>query len=218
MSKTQPKTLDGFKEFNEIQLAWGYDAQANHSKYEEMCVGDLRQFQHITDYIMRFFARGVFDEDIELFSGIDTWTGNFSIPQHVWLQYIQVTAPYYEATRDLRAEAAEYLCECPKDVVQSLLTISLQWMDAVDTVMTTMTVPALVDKLQRITHAQHTGTQLGTQLGTGTGTVKSAIDAIVTTNTHRAHRAHRAHTDIRTDIRTEYVRIVRRHRTLTHRP
>ena len=209
MSKTQPKTLDGFKtEFNEIQLAWGYDAQANHSKYEEMCVGDLRQFQHITDYIMRFFARGVFDEDIALFSGIDTWTGNFSIPQHVWLQYIQVTAPYYEATRDLRAEAAEYLCECPKNVVQSLLTISLQWMDAVDTVMTTMTVPALVDKLQRITHAQHTGTQLGT----GTGTVKSAIDAIVTTNTHRAHRAPLP------DIRTEYVRIVRRHRTLTHRP
>lgn len=187
-------SLEEFQvKFKAIQTIWGYDADANHTAYEDMCVGDFRQFQHITDYIMRFFARGVFYQDTLVFSGVDYWTGNFALPQYVWLQYIIKFAPYFNETRALRAEAAKYLETCPDDTVKTLLTISLQWMEVIDERIEYMSVPALVDQFQRIAHA--------TVGGTG-GTVETAIETI----THSASRASRSR------VKKEYLKIVRRHR------
>lgn len=189
-------SLEEFQvKFKAIQTVWGYDADANHTAYEERCVGDFRQFQHITDYIMRFFARGVHYEDTRVFNGVDYWTGNYALPQSVWLQYIAQFAPYFDETRALRAEAAEYLETCPDDTVKTLLTISLQWMEVIDERIAHMSVPALVDQFQRIAHAT---------TGTG-GTVETAINTI----THSASRASRAP---RSNVKKEYLKIVRRHR------
>lgn len=186
-------SLEEFQvKFKAIQTVWGYDADANHTAYEEMCVGDFRQFQHITDYIMRFFARGVHYEDTRVFNGVDYWTGNYALPQSVWLQYIAQFAPYFNETRALRAEAAQYLETCPDDTVKTLLTISLQWMEVIDERIEHMSVPALVDQFQRIAHAT-----VGT-VGT-VGTVETAIDTI----THSASRSR---------VKKEYLKIVRRHR------
>lgn len=129
-------SLQGFVDrFKTLQENWGYRENNNsHSKYEEITnkKTSLRQFQHLTDYIMRFLEQNgnVFETDVRTMFGVDFYKpGNpFNVTDAALKQYLKDCGPYFKANRAICKQAYTYVKTCPPSSTRCLLQVSLQWM------------------------------------------------------------------------------------------
>ena len=120
--------------FKVLHERWGYrwDTDPN---YEFLTNGELRQFQHLTDYIMRFLAQNgnIFDSDVNTMFGVKFYIrGNsFSVTDAALTKYLKDCGPYFKANRKVCKQAYDYLKTCPPSSTRCLLQVSLQWMKVV---------------------------------------------------------------------------------------
>lgn len=125
-------SLQGFADqFKVLHEKWGYrwDTDPN---YENMTNGDLRQFQHLTDYIMRFLSQNgnVHDSDVNTMFGVDFYTpgSNFNVPDTALKKYLKDCGPYFMKNRETCKQAYAYLKTCPPSSTRCLLQVSIRWM------------------------------------------------------------------------------------------
>lgn len=120
--------------FKVLHERWGYrwDTDPN---YETLTCGDLRQFQHLTDYIMRFLAQNgnIFDSDVDTMFGVKLYIrgSRFNVTDAALTKYIKDCGPYFKANRKVCKQAYDYLKTCPPSSTRCLLQVSLQWMKIV---------------------------------------------------------------------------------------
>jgi len=120
--------------FKVLHERWGYrwDTDPN---YETLTYGDLRQFQHLTDYIMRFLAQNgnIFDSDVDTMFGVKFYIrgSRFNVTDAALTKYIKDCGPYFKANRKVCKQAYDYLKTCPPSSTRCLLQVSLQWMKIV---------------------------------------------------------------------------------------
>lgn len=125
-------SLQGFADqFKVLHERWGYrwDSDPNYEKRTE---GDLRQFQHLTDYIMRFLSQNgnVFETDVRTMFGVDFYTpgSHFNVTDAALEQYLKDCGPYFKANRAICKQAYTYVKTCPPSSTRCLLQVSLHWM------------------------------------------------------------------------------------------
>ena len=127
-------TLKKFRSsYKKLADIWGYRTEADPN-YEDLTEGDLRQFQHLTDFIMRYLSEGYYYEnDVKTMYGVDFYKegSEFNVTDKVFHKYLKLCGPYFLKNRDTISNAYDYLTECPKSVDCTLLKISLKWMKIV---------------------------------------------------------------------------------------
>lgn len=117
--------------FKVLHERWGYrwDTDPN---YETKTNGDLRQFQHLTDYIMRFLSQNgnIFESDVDTMFGVKFYIHRsaFNVTDAALTKYIKDCGPYFKANRKVCKQAYDYLKTCPPSSTRCLLQVSLQWM------------------------------------------------------------------------------------------
>ena len=120
--------------FKVLHERWGYRWDTNPN-YETKTKGYLRQFQHITDYIMRFLAQNgnIFDSDVDTMFGVKFYIrgSRFNVTDAALTKYIKDCGPYFKANRKVCKKAYDYLKSCPPSSTRCLLQVSLQWMKIV---------------------------------------------------------------------------------------
>lgn len=128
-------SLQGFADqFKVLHEKWGYrwDTDPN---YENMTNGDLRQFQHLTDYIMRFLSQNgnVYDSDVKTMFGVDFYTPGsaYNVTDAALAKYMEACGPYFKENRETCKQAYNYLKKCPPSSTRCLLQIALHWMKMV---------------------------------------------------------------------------------------
>ena len=134
------RDLVTFRErFKVLRQKWGYRYEADPN-YEEMTVGDLRQFQHLTDYLMRFLAQGfVTDTDVKTMIGVDFYipprdgelVNPFSVPSEVLKKYLTDCGPFFMEYTKTCMDAKKYLRRCPASMEKCLLMVALSWTSVV---------------------------------------------------------------------------------------
>lgn len=126
--------VDKFKALHE---KWGYRYPGtDHSAYEDKTHQGLGEFQHLTDYFMRFLAQDAYASpgDVRrLFidSNFYVEDGNFNMTDDVLVRYLKECGPYFKANRSLCKKAYKYLLRCPPSSTRCFLQVSLQWMKVV---------------------------------------------------------------------------------------
>jgi len=136
MSSTQLKMnrLAAFREqFKELHEKWGYRFEADPN-YEDLTAGDLRQFQHLTDYLMRFLEQGGANStDVKTMIGVDFYVRgrDFNVSAEALEKYLRVCGPFYTANEQECKDAKEFLKTCPPSIERCLLTVSLKWTSVV---------------------------------------------------------------------------------------
>ena len=117
--------------FKVLHEKWGYrwDTDPN---YENKTNGDLRQFQHLTDYIMRFLSQNgnVYETDVKTMFGVDFYTPGreFNISDAALEKYLKDCGPYFMENRETCKQAYTYLKSCSPSSTRCLLQLSLRWM------------------------------------------------------------------------------------------
>jgi len=120
--------------FKVLHERWGYrwDTDPN---YETKTNDVLRQFQHLTDYIMRFLSQNgnIFDADVNTMFGVKFYIPRsaFNVTDAALTNYIKDCGPYFKANRKVCKQAYDYLKTCPPSSTRCLLQVSLQWMKIV---------------------------------------------------------------------------------------
>lgn len=120
--------------FKVLHERWGYrwDTDPN---YENITNGDLRQFQHLTDYIMRFLSQNgnIFESDVSTMFGVKFYIrgSRFNVTDAALTKYIKDCGPYFKANRKVCKQAYDYVKTCPPSSTRCLLQVSLQWMKIV---------------------------------------------------------------------------------------
>ena len=129
------KTLENFAiKYEGLREVWGYrfDIQPN---YENMTKDNLRPFQHITDYFMRFltqrFATDVDEKTMHIEYDIYVKGAAFNASDDALEQYLKKCGPYFKGTRKACTNALKYLLKCPPSSTRCFLQVSLRWMKVV---------------------------------------------------------------------------------------
>ena len=117
--------------FKVLHERWGYSWDTDPN-YENKTNGDLRQFQHLTDYIMRFLSRNgnTFDEDVRTMFGVTFYIprSDFNVTDNALTKYLKECGPYFKANRKLCKQAYDYVKTCPPSSTRCILQVSLKWM------------------------------------------------------------------------------------------
>ena len=123
--------------FKVLHERWGYRYPGtDHSAYEDKTHQGLHEFQHLTDYIMRFLAQDAYASpgDVRrmfIDSNFYVDGGDFNMTDETFAQYLEQFGPYFKANRSLCREAYEYVKTCPPSSTRCLLQVSLQWMKVI---------------------------------------------------------------------------------------
>lgn len=128
------KRLADFREqFKELHEKWGYRYEAEPN-YEELTANDLRQFQHLTDYLMRFLQQGAaYSTDVRTMVGVDFYVRGrpFNVSAEALENYLRVCGPFYTANEQKCKDAKKFLKKCRPSMERCLLSISLRWTSVV---------------------------------------------------------------------------------------
>ena len=119
------------KEFKILHEKWGYHWEADPN-YEDLTANDLRQFQHLTDYLMRFLAQGyVGVGDVETMFGVDFYKppprDAFNVTSQALKTYLKTCGPFFMEYQQKCVDAKKYLKTCPPSVERCFLTVALSW-------------------------------------------------------------------------------------------
>lgn len=122
-------------EYERIRLAWGYRVEGSETNYENLTDNTtLRQFQHITDFIMRFLTQGFFDEiDIITMENVVFYSEEnaFNVTDEALAEYIDKCGPFFSEYTNVFTDAYEFLSKCRGSLEKCLLQVSLKWMSVV---------------------------------------------------------------------------------------
>lgn len=130
-----PYSIDKFRsKYMHLHELWGYRYNANPN-YENLTRGDLRSFQHLTDFFMRFLAQGYSTfADVETMFGVDSFYNegsDFNVTNQALEDYCHRCGPYFRDQRYTCKNALKYLVKCPPSKLRCYLIISLRWMRVV---------------------------------------------------------------------------------------
>ena len=123
--------------FKVLHERWGYRYPGtDHSAYEDKTHQGLNEFQHLTDYIMRFLAQDAYASPVDvrrmfIDSNFYVDGGDFNMTDETFAQYLEQCGPYFKANRSLCREAYKYVKTCPPSSTRCLLQVSLQWMKVI---------------------------------------------------------------------------------------
>jgi len=131
-------TLQQFADrFKVLHESWGYRYPGgNHSAYEDMTHNGLDEFQHLTDYFMRFLQQDAYvsESDVRrLFIDSNFYVegGSFNMTDEIFARYLDQCGPYFKTNRSLCKQAYKYLARCPPSSTRCFLQVSLQWMKVI---------------------------------------------------------------------------------------
>ena len=134
MSDEECTLADFREEFKSMHVEWGYgiedDPNSEKPNYERITHGDFRQFQHLTDCLMRFLYRG----DTMLVDQL-TMTdvvfykpgGEFNVTDAVFRSYLEKCGPFFINNRNKELRAYRFLKKCDPSSITCLLRVSLKW-------------------------------------------------------------------------------------------
>ena len=125
-------TLDNFRSrYLTIHELWGYRYETEPN-YETLTEGDLRTFQHLTDFVMRFLAQGFTTlVDVQTMFGVDFFYkegAEYNLTDQALTLYLKTCGPFFRKHRDLCKEAYAYVKRCPPSKQRCYLLISFKWM------------------------------------------------------------------------------------------
>ena len=123
-------SLEQFRtNFKVLHQNWGYRFNTNPN-YEDRTQGDLRPFQHLTDYLMRYLQQGfVTESDVRTMFGVDFYKSGraFNVSNAALRTYLEQCGPFFPANRDTCKSAYAYLKSCDPSSTRCLLQVSLRW-------------------------------------------------------------------------------------------
>ena len=123
-------SLEEFRRnFKVLQENWGYRFNTDPN-YEDRTQGDLRPFQHLTDYIMRYLEQGFeTDSDVRTMFGVDFYKSGraFNVTDAALKTYLEQCGPFFTDNRDTCKTAYAYLKGCDASSTRCLLQVSLRW-------------------------------------------------------------------------------------------
>lgn len=123
-------SLEQFRtNFKVLHENWGYRFNTEPN-YEDRTEGDLRPFQHLTDYLMRYLQQGfVTESDVRTLFGVDFYKSGraFNVSDAALITYLEQCGPFFSANRDTCKTAYAYLKGCDPSSTRCLLQVSLRW-------------------------------------------------------------------------------------------
>lgn len=122
-------TLAEFREkFKPMHMLWGYRFEADPN-YENLTANDLRQFQHLTDYLMRFLEGGFVKDDARTMIAVDFYKEGreFNVTDAVFRSYLDQCGDFFLDNRNEEIRAYRYLKKCDPSSTTCLLRVSLKW-------------------------------------------------------------------------------------------
>ena len=131
-------TLDDFAlRFKTLQEEWGYFYPGgSHSAYElKTHSNGFREFQYLTDYIMRFLANGFSNisdaKTLKIEYNFYREGSEYNMPDSKLTQYLEEIGPFFAKHRQMCTDAYEYIKLCPQSRERCFLQVSLQWMKTI---------------------------------------------------------------------------------------
>lgn len=123
-------SLEQFRtNFKVLHENWGYRFNTEPN-YEDRTQGDLRPFQHLTDYIMRYLEQGfVTEPDVRTMFGVDFYKSGrtFNVSDAALRTYLEQCGPFFIDNRDACKTAYAYLKSCDPSSTRCLLQVALRW-------------------------------------------------------------------------------------------
>jgi len=123
-------SLEEFRtNFKVLHENWGYRFNTEPN-YEDRTQGDLRPFQHLTDYIMRYLEQGfVTEPDVRTMFGVDFYKSGrtFNVSDAALRTYLEQCGPFFIDNGDACKNAYAYLKPCDPSSTRCLLQVALRW-------------------------------------------------------------------------------------------
>lgn len=115
--------------FKVLYEKWGYRFKTNPN-YEARTRGDLRPFQHLTDYLMRYLQQGfVMESDVRTMIAVDFYVAgrDFNVSDAALRTYLELCGVFFRENRDTCTSAYAYLSHCEPSSTRCLLQIAFRW-------------------------------------------------------------------------------------------